>query len=231
METTTNQPTEATTTSKRHYDTLNESIAKMKLTFGNATLPEIFAVMVTVGYTAEKIAGFNSELTALEALTQGQIKEYADQSGEQKRFEAAKNEINKVFNLQRALLRILFKGNIHAWVALQLDSENPAAIDTWTALLNNFYAQLSKSPDLLTAAGGVGITKSSVDAQIKALVDLEGLKQSLRKETSEAQAATDARDAAFDALYPKYAEYIKYAKVLLPDNQLLEAIGVKVKAK
>jgi hypothetical protein len=29
----------------------------------------------------------------------------------------------------------------------------------------------------------------------------------------------------------KYCEYIQYAKVLLPDNQMLEAIGVKVKAK
>lgn len=230
METTTNQTTEVTTTSKRHYDTLDESIAKMKLTFGNATLPEIFAVMVTVGYTAEKIAGFNLELTELETLSQSQIKEYADQSDEQKKFNNKHDQINAVFNKDRALLRILFKGNIHAWVALQLDTENPKAINNWTPLLNNFYGQLIKLPDLLAAAGGVGITKSAVDAQIQALADLEGLKKSLRIETAEAQAATDARNAAFDVLYPKYTEYIKYAKVLLPDNQLLEAIGVKVKA-
>jgi hypothetical protein len=231
METGTVPTTEVKKTSKNNYETLDESIAKMKLTFSNASLPEIFAVMVTVGYTAEKIAGLNSELTALETLSQGQIKEYADQSSEQQKFSNKHDQINAVFNKDRALLRILFKGNIHAWVALQLDSENPKAINAWTALLNNFYAQLTKSPELLTEAGGVGITKSAVDAQILALADLEGLKQSLRKETSEAQAATDARDAAFDALYPKYTEYIKYAKVLLPDNQALEAIGVTVKAK
>jgi hypothetical protein len=230
METTTNQTAGVITTSKRHYDTLDESIAKMKLTFGNATLPEIFAVMVTVGYTAEKIAGFNSDLAQLEILCQGQIKEYADQSEEQQKFSDKHDEINNVFNRDRALLRILLKGNRHAWVALQLDSENPKAINNWTPLLNNFYGQLTNLSDLLTVAGGVGITKSSVDAQIQALADLESLKKSLRKETAEAQAATDARNAAFDALYPKYTEYIKYAKVLLPDNQILEAIGVTVKA-
>ena len=114
---------------------------------------------------------------------------------------------------------------------MQLDSENPKAIAAWTQLVTNFYAQLSSQYDLRQEAEGVGITSASVMAQIQALAELENLKQSLRKETSEAQAATDARDRAFDALYPKYTEYIKYAKVLLPDNQLLEAIGVKVKAK
>ncbi len=229
METQTVPTTEVKKTSKNYHDTLDESIAKMKLAFGNATLSEIFTVMVTVGYTAEKIAGLNSELTGLETLSQGQIKEYADQSEEQQKFSNKHDEINKVFNRDRALLRILFKGNIHAWVALQLDIENPKAINNWTPLLNNFYGQLAKLPDLLVAAEGVGITRSSVDAQIQALADLESLKKNLRKETSEAQAATDARNAAFDALYPKYTEYVKYAKVLLPDNQALEAIGVKVK--
>jgi len=231
MGTQTEPTTEVKKTSKNYHDTLDESIAKMKLTFSNASLPQIFAVMVTVGYTAEKIAALNSELAQLETLSQGQIKEYADQSSEQKKFSDKHDEINAVFNKDRALLRILFKGNIHAWVALKLDGENPKAIDAWTALLNNFYAQLTNSSDLLTAASGVGVNKRSVDAQLKALADLEILKQSLRKETSEAQSATDARDTAFDALYPKYTEYIKYAKVLLPDNQALEAIGVKVKAK
>jgi len=227
----TNPTDGASTTPKRHFDTMDESIVKMKLTFGNASLPEIFAVMVLVGYTAEKIAALNAELAALETLMQGQIKEHADQSEEQKKFNAKREEINKPFSAHRALARILFKGDIHAWVSLQLDSENPKAYADWVVLVTNFYAQITGNPALLVKAQGVGITSAAAGAQIQNLADLQALKESLRKETGEAQAATDARDRAFDALYPKYTEYIKYAKVLLPDNQMLEAIGVKVKAR
>ena len=61
------------------YVSTAEWINRMKLTFGNATLPEIFEVMKTVGYTEEKINGLKTKLTQLEALQQTQTKEYADQ--------------------------------------------------------------------------------------------------------------------------------------------------------
>jgi len=216
--------------SKNYHDTMDESIVKMKMTFGNASLPEIFAVMVTVGYTAEKIAAMNAELSQLETLCQGQIKEYADQDLEQEKFDNKKDEINAGFNQHRALTRILFKGDIQSWVSLQLDTDNPKAYPAWTQLLTNFYAQIAGTPALQTKVQTVGITATTVSAQSQALLALQILKESLRKETAEAQTATDTRDRAFDALYPQYTEYIKYAKVLLAGNQALEAIGVKVKS-
>lgn len=229
METTENPTNEAPKTSKRHFDTLEESIAKMKLAFGNASLPEIFAVMVTVGYTAEKIAGLNAELAQVETLYRAQIKEHADESEEQQRFTDKRADINKGFNQHRALSRILFKGDVNAWVTLQLDTENPKAFAIWIQLVINFYSQFASNPALMTKAQGVGITHATISAQQLALADLQTLKENLRKETAEAQAATDARDRAFDALYPKYSEYIQYAKILLPNNQLLEALGVTVR--
>ncbi|MFZ4726008.1 MAG: hypothetical protein ACOYMD_11250, partial [Paludibacter sp.] len=97
-------------TSTRHFDTMDESIVKMKMTLGNASLPEIFPVMETVGYTAEKVAGMKAELSQLETLSQGQIKEYADQDAEQEKFDLKRAEINDVFNKHRSLTRVLFKG-------------------------------------------------------------------------------------------------------------------------
>lgn len=230
METTTNQTTEVTTTSKRHYDTMDQSIAKMKITFGNAMLPEIFAAMVVVGYTAEKVEELNSDLAQLEALCQGQIKEHADQSEEQQKFNNKRAEVNKQFNQHRELARILFKGDTHARISLQLDAENPVAYAAWAQLVTNFYSQLTSNPALQNKANMVGITETVVAGQKQGLADVQGLKDSLRKETAEAQAATEVRDTAFDELFARYIEYIKYAKVLLRDNQMLEAIGVKVAA-
>lgn len=230
METTVNENAEVTKTSKNYHDTLSESIAKMKLTFGNATLPEIFTVMVTVGYTAEKVADLNSKLSSLEALCQGQTKEYADQSAEQQKFSDKRTDVNKLFVRHRDMSRILFKGNSQARVALQLDVEIPKAYADWLLMATNFYAQLTANADLQSQTTDIGITSAVVATQKQAIAEVQGLKESLRKETSEAQAATEARDRAFDLLYPQYSDYIKYAKILLPDNQALEAIGIKVKS-
>lgn len=156
--------------------------------------------------------------------------EYGDQDLEQEKFDNKKAEINAGFNQHRALTRILFKGDIQAWVSLQLDTANPKAYPAWVQLLTNFYSQITATPALQEKVQTVGITATTVSAQAQALLDLQILKESLRKETAEAQIATDTRDRAFDALYPQYSEYIKYAKILLAGNQALEAIGVKVKS-
>ena len=78
METTQNPSTEVPQPKKQVYESIEATIAKMKLTFSNALLPEIFAVMVTVGYTTEKIELLKADLAQLEVLCQMQTKEAAD---------------------------------------------------------------------------------------------------------------------------------------------------------
>lgn len=229
METTQNQTPEVKKTSKNNYETMDESIVKMKEAFSNASLPEIFAVMVTVGYTAEKIAELNAKTLALETLCQVQTKEYADQYAGQEKFKEKHAEINAVFNQHRSLLRVFFKSNIQAWVALKLDIPNPKAYSTWLELLTSFYAQIVSDPNLLAQVQTVSISMEAITEQTQALAELQTIKGSLRHETSEAQEATETRDRAFDELYPLYSEYIRYAKILLPNDQKLEAIGVRVK--
>lgn len=209
------------------YETIEATIAKMKLTFNNALLPEIFDVMLTVGYSAEKIELLKSELAQLEVLCQTQTKESAEKFDENDKFKLKKEEVDSVFGFHRGLLRILFIRDIHAWKTLCLDESIPKGYPAWFQLVSNFYNQLAETPDLQTKANTVGVTEAKVAAQKQAIVVLQSLKESQRKESAEAQAATDARDKAFVALYPQYADYIKYAKILLAGNEVLEAIGVK----
>ena len=229
METTQNPSTEVPQPSKQAYESIEATIAKMKLAFNNALLPEIFAVMVTVGYTTEKIELLKADLAQLEVLCQMQTKEAADKFEETDKFKLKKAEVDSIFSTHRGLLRILFKGNIHALKALRLDESMPRTYSAWFQMVSNFYSQLAETPDILTKATAVGVTEAKVAAQRQAIAEVQSLKESQSKESAEAQAATDARDAAFDALYPQYTEYIKYAKILLAGNQVLEAIGVKVK--
>jgi hypothetical protein len=231
MTTTEIPTTEATKPKPSNYVSNAEWISKMKLTFGNATLPTIFPVMEAVGYSAEKIAGLQHQLTELEGLQQVQTKEYAEKLAETEKFNNKRAEIDANFTKHRALAKILFKGNVNAIIALRIDEEKQRAYPGWAQQVSNFYAQLESSPSLLTKIAGIGITSTVLATQKQALADLQTLKENQQKETAEAQSATDMRDQAFDALYPLYSEYIQYAKILLADNQALEAIGVKVKAK
>ena len=229
METTQNPSTEVTQPRKQVYESIDASIAKMKLTFNNAMLPEIFDVMLTVGYTTEKIELLKADLAQLEVLCQMQTKEAADKFDETDKFKLKKEEVDSVFGFHRGLLRILFKGNVFYLKALRLDESVPKGYSAWFQMVSNFYSQLAETPGILTKATAVGITDAKVAAQKQAIAEVQSLKESQSKESAEAQAATDARDKAFDALYPQYTEYIKYAKILLAGNQALEAIGVKVK--
>lgn len=229
MDTTENTSAEVPKPKRSTYETIDESIAKMKLAFDNATLPEIFDVLQTVGYTVERISLLKSQLTQLESLHQNQAKEEADQYGETEKFNLKHAEIDSGYTTHRALLRILFKGDTHAWKALNLNEPKPRNYPAWFQQVSSFYGQLTKMPELQAKASTVGVSDANVAAQKQALADLQNLKESQRKEAAEAQAATEARDLAFDAIYPQYTDYIQYAKILLAGNQVLEAIGMKVK--
>jgi hypothetical protein len=228
METPENATTEVKKVSKSHYETIDEKITKMKVTFDNATLPQIFTVMVTVGYTAAKIEDMKAKVNQLILLNADQVKESAEQSAEQKKFDYNRAEINDHFNKHRGMLRIFFKNNDPAYKTLQLNVENPAAYGNWNQLVTRFYVQLAK-PEMLAQTAAVAITMETVTAQQQALVELDSLKDSIIKESGDAVGATHARDVAYDELYPLYSDYVKYAKLLLPDAGLLKMLGITVK--
>lgn len=230
MGTTENPTTEAPKPQQSKYETIDETIVKMKLTFDNATLPEIFAAMVVVGYTEEKIAHLQAKLSNLETLQQVQTKEYAEQYSQTEEFKKIRKEVDVIYTKDRKLAQILFNGNIHAQSSLKLTETKPLEYAAWKLQVANFYTQLTSTSKLLAQAETIGINVNQAEAQKQKLVEVQNAKDSQGKEASEAQDATDVRNRAYDELYPLYSEYIQYAKVLLPNNQILEAIGIKVKA-
>ena len=95
--------------------------------------------------------------------------------------------------------------------------------------MKSFYAQLAGTPKLLEFALTRGIPQADIDAVQAEIAALEKLKESQKKETAEAQMATEARDVKFDEVEEKYLEMINYAKVLMGADQALEALGIVVK--
>ena len=224
-------PEPGKTASKNKYISAQELIAKMKIAFTNAKQPEILSELQTVGITEPILDSYLAEIAGLELLSQKQIQEYGEQYAETDKFNLKKEEIENTFRRHRNLTKIAFQGDRQANSTLGTDEKIKRAYPAWFQQLTNFYAQILTNPDFKTKADAVNIKDADIAAQQTALQEISALKESQRKELGEAQKATDTRDAALDLLYPKYTQLIAFAKVLFPDDQTLEKLGVIVKRK
>jgi len=80
-----------------------------------------------------------------------------------------------------------------------------------------------------TEVAKISMKPADLEAQLTAIAALETIKNNQKKETAEAQAATEARDLKFDQMYAKYSALVKYSKILLGKDQAIEALGIVVK--
>ena len=220
---------ETSAPSKSHYVSMDEWIAKMKLAFTNAQLPAILPYFVTVGYTKESFENMLNETIELENLSQAYKREQSEQYEETEKFNKQKDSVNETFLRHRDLCRVLFRKNLAAQTILMLNQATKTAYANWIQLVLNFYGQLSASETLKADVAKLSISEADISQALEAIASLQALKESQKKEASEAQVASEVRDKAFDAIHEKYREVMDYAKVLLKDNQHLEAMGVVVK--
>ena len=222
-------PLTGKSTSRNQYVSAEELIAKMKIAFTNAKEPEILPELEAVGITEAMLDAHLAEIENLEQLSQIQKREYGEQYAESERFNLKKAEIDALFTRHRNLAKIAFKGDRQANTTLGIDAGRKQAFAAWFQLVSNFYAQILANPDFKTKAEGVNIKEADIAAMQTSLQEIAAVKNSQKKEIGEAQKATDTRDAAIDVLYPKYTELIAFAKVLFPDDQTLEKLGIVVK--
>lgn len=232
MENTENtNPLSGKKTSRNQYVSAEQLIAKMKVAFTNAKQPEILTELNTVGITEADLDGYLTEISSLEHLSQKQKQEYGEQYAETDKFNQKKDQIDATFTRHRNLAKIIFKGDRQANTTLGIDAGRKQAFAAWFQQVSNFYAQILANPTFKEKAATVNIDDAAITAQQTALQEISALKESQKKELGEAQKATDTRDTAIDLLYPKYTQLIAFAKVLFPDDQSLEKLGIVVKRK
>ena len=224
-------PNNGKSSARNQYISAEQLITKMKIAFTNAKEPEILSELETVGLSTGSLDDYLADITNLEQLSQQQIKEYGEQYAETDKFNAKRAEIDSLYARHRNLAKIIFKNDRQANTTLGIDAGRKQAFAAWYQQVSNFYAQLLANADFKTKAEAVNIKDADITAMQTALQEVSALKESQKKELGEAQKATETRDAAIDMLYPKYTELIAFAKVLFPDNQTLEKLGIVVKRK
>ena len=223
-------PTEEPKTGKkRNYKSATQRISEMKIATANAQHPPVADALKTVGYTDESLAALQAEVAEVENLDLNQQKEYADQYTETDKVDTKRADITQTYLKHLGLARIMFRNDTEAQVKLGLQGRQKKAYAAWLKDVKSFYAQLTGTPNLLEVALTRGIPQADIDAVQAEIAALEKLKESQKKETAEAQMATEARDVKFDEVEEKYLEMINYAKVLMGADQALEALGIVVK--
>ena len=66
---TTNKNSGAKKTPRNDYQTLQESVSQMKLAFTNASMPGIYEVLLTVGYTQEKLNAMLAKVGVIDVIS------------------------------------------------------------------------------------------------------------------------------------------------------------------
>ena len=229
MEQETTTGSTVTTTTSVKYDNMADTVVKMKMAFTNAQLPTVLPSLIPVGYTAESLQADYAEVEALEVLMQKQRTETQEQLIESTRFEDSRKAIHQIYVKDRGLCRILFKNDVQAQVELDLRGNVSQAYGNWLKEVKGFYTRINNSERLKTEVAKISMKPADLEAQLNAIVALEAIKNNQKKETAEAQAATEARDLKFDEMYAKYATLVKYSKILLGNDQAIEALGIVVK--
>lgn len=206
-----------------------DQIERMRLAFSNGKLPNLLPKLTVIGYTEERLNNLLTKVEALKELDRTQKKEYAEQYNETNKLENKRKEISTLYSKHLGFCRILMKGNVKAATALEFSGERKIAYTAWHRQVSNFYSQLLSTPEFLEKIKSVGVTETDLQAVQTKLTEITAIKDAQKKETSEAQKATENRDKAFDELFPLYSEFIGLAKIQLQDTQDLEALGVIVK--
>jgi hypothetical protein len=218
-------------TKAKKYVSLGSWIVKMRIAFDNATLPNIYPTLLTVGYDEAKIDGLKAKLAELINLDALQVSAVGDQVGATDASTKKRKEINTLYLKHRSLLKILLGGDTVASVSMKLSGQRKKSYSEWFQNVSSFYTQLTQTPELSAHAASVGITQTMIDEQKQQLAALQALKETQRQKTADAQQATKLRNRAFDELRPLYTEYIKYARILLAGDEALEALGIIVKRR
>ena len=194
---------------------------------GARTDPTVAAQLTGFGYDAPALAAGKALHEEVLGLHAAQKKEYGEQFEATQALNAAWAEAEAPYLKSVKLARVVFRDDPKAWAALQLAGERGRSLSAWLDQSTVFYRNLLGDPALLAALAKVGLTRDKAVAE-QALVQTVADRQvAQRRETGEAQEATEQRDTKIAALDRWVQDFRAVAKVALGDRpQLLEKLGI-----
>ncbi len=211
-----------------NYQDIVSYLSASKTALTNAALPAIAPKLATIGYTAAEITAKLQDITTLETLNENQKKEYGEQYDATATYTATEDALHTTYINNLTIARVVFKNDVAAQVALALNGERKKSKSGYQAQALQFYKGILLNTTYKSALAVRGITETIVTSQKTGFEGLSDLEAKQKKETGEAQAATQKRDEALDIFEEWMSDFKKMAIVALSDSpQLREQLGWK----
>jgi hypothetical protein len=124
--------------------------------------------------------------------------------------------------------RLAYKGDAGNWKKLKLTGKRKGDLTGWTAQARAFYRNVMP---VAGALNKMGIPTEELQEARDMILAIGKTRTRLKQKVGEAQWSTQKRNKAMKKLDVWMQRYIKVAKLALEeDNQLLEVLGIVVKA-
>ncbi|RYD53089.1 MAG: hypothetical protein EOP52_02805 [Sphingobacteriales bacterium] len=217
----------ATNRASDAYLTVSEFLYKTHIALTNGQLPDIGPLLEKRGITRADMAAKLMEVETLRRLHEQQRQEYGEQYNATKAYHTAWKAAHDPYMDAVRLGRLAFKNDLQALAALALRGDRAQSQGNYIAQGLTFYNNALANSSYQAALAQKGVTVADLQAGQAAFMDLNLLSATQRKEMGDAQNATQARDATYDALAEWMADFYETAKVALRvQPQLLEKLGI-----
>ncbi|MEL7069858.1 MAG: hypothetical protein AAGN15_14555 [Cyanobacteria bacterium J06581_3] len=194
--------------------------------------PQILAAVKDFGYDTKRLNQGKALYNALAAAQLEKSSESGEQISASEAVQAQWETSKKSYMRLVKVARVALKKEGGAISQLALSGKRKESLSGWLSQANQFYQNALSSPAILKALKEFGITDKKLTAGLQEVKAVEAANLAQEKEKGEAQAATQKRDAALDAMQDWLSDYLAIAKVALEEEpQLLEGLGVLQRSK
>lgn len=202
---------------------LNAQVA-IENALSNTTIKEALALF---GYDDAKLEAGKTLYEAAQDAQSKQKQEYGDQFAASDELNAAMSAANLIYMRHVKVARIALRSQRGASEALQLTGRRKQSYSGWIKQASIFYTNALASTAEKAALAGFGIDEQALlDGQAQ-VTDVQAKLAAQLKEKGEAQAATQGRDEALDALLDWISDFTAITRIALEDQpQLLEMLGI-----
>jgi len=187
--------------------------------------PEIAAIMSEFGYPTEVIA--EGDALLLEARKGYDLnKQEGDESSKAYAdFLKAKQELIKMYSLDRKKVKVIFRDEPEILAQLALRGEMPATFINWIEGTKKLYQELSKNDELMKRTSPLKLSCDRVSEALNLISTVESARADYIRELGESKLSKVNKDHALAKLETWMREFYAVAKIALKEKEgLLKAI-------
>lgn len=189
-------------------------------------VPEIASVLLGYGYTPERLRAILALIVEAEALARRKAVEYGEKHESITLLAKARDEANVLYQKALKLARVALRDEPASVEALGLAGPRKQSLSGWYEQAGDFYANLIGDPDYVKKLERFGYTLQRLRDERRVVDAVMDARDDSSTETSQAKAATSARDKKMDTLDSDVSDLRAVCEVAFYDTpEEMEKLG------